>query len=298
MPADQAHGHVPRIAVVGSVNLDLVARVQALPRPGETVTGARLSRHPGGKGANQALAARRLGAEVSLFAQVGADEDAERALALLATEGVDLANCRRAPDFQTGLAMIVVAEDGENQITVAPGANAVYRPDRLALDDFDAVICQLEIPDAALSAAANGTRGLFCINLAPYRSIPGECLARADLLVLNEGEARLAGDTLAACRGRVAVTLGAAGARLCDGRSEITHARPPAVEAVDTTGAGDAFTAALVLELIRGSPPQEALDFACAAGAATASGQGAQPALPTRETVRRLLDKTSAGSGG
>lgn len=278
-----------RIAVVGSVNLDLVAHVKALPEPGETVTGARLSRHPGGKGANQALAARRLGAHVNLFAQVGDDSEAKEALALLEKGGVDLANCRPRTGMPTGLAMIVVAEDGENQITVAPGANAAYRPDRLPLEDFDAVLCQLEVPDDALSAAAASAGGLFCINLAPYRPIPAACLARADLLVLNEGEARLARDDLAPFRGRMAVTFGADGARLYEKGQELAAARPPAIDAADATGAGDAFTAALVVGLLEEASPQEALAFACAAGAAAAMREGTQPALPVRGDIERLL---------
>jgi len=289
MAADPLRDRVPKIAVVGSVNLDLVARVQKLPRPGETVTGARLSRHPGGKGANQVLAARRLGAQVSLFAQVGEDEDAERALALLRAKGVDLDNCRPIAGLPTGIAMIVVAQDGENQITVAPGANAAFCPDRLDLEDFDAVICQLEIPDAALLAAATAARGLFCINLAPFRTIPTPCLARADLLVMNEGEARLAEESLAGYRGRKAITLGAAGARLMEGDRTLASACPPSVAAVDATGAGDAFTAALVVELLGGRDPGAALQFACATGAAAASREGAQPSLPLREHVEQLL---------
>lgn len=292
MAADPLRDRVPRIAVVGSVNLDLVARVQKLPRPGETVTGAQLSRHPGGKGANQALAARRLGAEVSLFAQVGEDEDAERALALLRAESVNLDHCRPVAGLPTGIAMIVVAQDGENQITVAPGANAAIRPDRLDLGDFDAVICQLEIADAALLAAATAVRGLFCINLAPFRVIPAPCLARADLLVMNEGEARLAEESLGEYRGRKAITLGAAGARLMEGERTLTSACPPSVAAVDATGAGDAFTAALVVELLAGRDPGAALRFACATGAAAASRDGAQPALPGRGEVESLLQET------
>jgi len=280
---------VKRIAVVGSVNLDLVARVGRLPRPGETVTGAELRRYPGGKGANQALAARRLGAEVSLYARVGEDGEAEAALALLRAEQVDLEDCRGDPQAPTGIAMILVDRSGENQIVVAPGANAAFRPERLDLAAYDAVICQLEVPDAALAAAAAGTSGLFCINLAPFRTLPRGVVDRADLLVMNEGEAQAAAGLVAGHAGLQAITLGAAGARLCRGGQEIAAARPPRVEAVDATAAGDAFTAALVLELTCGRPQGEALAFACAAGAATASRPGAQPSLPDRAAVLDLL---------
>jgi ribokinase len=132
------------VAVVGSVNLDLVASVQRLPVPGETVTGAELSRFPGGKGANQALAARRLGAEVSLVACVGDDAEADEALALLKDGGVDLGFCARVPGVTTGTALIAVAPGGENHIVVAPGANRLLAPESLRLPKADALVCQLE----------------------------------------------------------------------------------------------------------------------------------------------------------
>ena len=286
----------PRIAIVGSVNLDLVARAPRLPAPGETVTGAQLARYPGGKGANQALAVQRLGGAASLFAEVGEDAEAQAALALLRAEGVDLTNCRARPGTSTGVALIVVSPEGENQITVAPGANETFRPAHLDLAGFDAVLCQLEVPDETVAAAAEAAEGLFCISLAPYRPLPRALLARADLLVMNQGEALAAGDLLAGHPGLQAITLGADGARLVRGGEEISAARAPAIEAVDATGAGDAFTAALVMEWVRGSPPEQALTFACSAGAAAAQRVGAQPALPTRTDISALESNTHATS--
>ena len=279
----------PSIAVVGSVNLDLVARAPRLPAPGETVTGATLAKHPGGKGANQALAARRLGAGVALFAAVGTDPEAEAALALLRGEGIDLSACERHPDTPTGVALIAVDEDGENQIVVAPGANAIYSPHGLELEGFDAVICQLEIPTETIARAAAACRGLFCLNLAPARPLPESILERVDLLVMNETEARFAAASLGEHHALAAITFGARGADLRRDGDVIARARPPAVRAVDTTGAGDAFTAALVVGLVEGMEEGEALAFACAAGALAATGAGAQPSLPYRDAVERLL---------
>ncbi|NIV21554.1 MAG: ribokinase, partial [Gammaproteobacteria bacterium] len=179
----------PRIAVVGSVNLDLVIRVARFPAPGETLTGAELSRFPGGKGGNQALAARRLGAEVHMVACVGDDMAADEALAQLKAEGVSLACCRRLAGVSTGLAMILVDDSGQNQIVVAPGANAGFSPDFLELPECDGVIAQLEIPMGTLVQAAERHGGFFCLNAAPARPLAPELLARTDLLVVNEVEA-------------------------------------------------------------------------------------------------------------
>ena len=271
-----------RITVVGSVNLDFVATAPSLPAPGETVTGATLARHPGGKGANQALAARRLGAEVRLVARVGADPLAEEALALLRAEGVDLAACAADPEAPTGVALIAVSAGGENQIVVASGANATLTPDRLP-PLGGALICQLEIPVETVEAATRGA-GFVCLNLAPAVPVP-DALLRADLIVANETEAEAYGERLHAGAGLVAVTRGAAGAVLFQDGRVLASAAPPAVQAVDTTGAGDAFVAALTVALLEGQAPAQALAFACAAGALAATRAGAQPSLPRREAV-------------
>ena len=277
------------IVVVGSVNLDLSATVARLPAPGETITGATLSRFPGGKGANQALAARRLGADVQLVACVGDDAAAGEALALLRADGVDLSHLQVLPDSPTGIALICVAPSGENQIVVAPGANAVMNPDALIPGSADALICQLEIPAEVITQAATDFKGFFCANLAPAKEIDVTVLQRADLVVVNETEAAWYGDTLEACSGLVATTFGSRGASLRKGGVVIAEAEPPAVTAVDTVGAGDAFTAALTVALVEGENPLDALRFACAAGAAAATRAGAQPSLPKREEVELLL---------
>ncbi len=279
----------PRIVVVGSVNLDLVATGAKLPAPGETVTGAVFARHPGGKGANQALAARRLGADVRLLARVGRDAMAGEALALLRAAGVDLSGCTEDASAPTGVALIAVSGDGENQIVVAPGANATFAPDLLALPDADAVLCQLELPLATVARAAGLTQGLFCINLAPAAAMDATVLLRADLVVVNETEAAFYGAVLDSARGLVAVTYGARGAALRRGGREIARATPPLVKAIDTTGAGDAFVGALVVALLEKMPEEAALAFACATGALAATKAGAQPSLPSRAAVEALL---------
>lgn len=274
-----------RIAVIGSVNLDLVAKTPRLPAPGETVTGAELFRYPGGKGANQALAARRLGAEVSLVACVGTDAAADEALALLRAGDVDLSACVALEGVPTGTALIAVAPNGENQIVVAPGANRQLTPERVKIPRADAVICQLEVPGETIVGVARDYAGFLCVNLAPAMHVDVAILQRADLVVVNETEAAWYGDTLTACGGMVATTRGPGRATLERDGTLIAEAQPPAVEAVDTTGAGDTFTAALTVALIEGRSPGQALRFACAAGAAATTKMGAQPALPTRENL-------------
>ena len=281
------------ITVVGSVNLDLVATVGRLPAPGETVTGATLARHPGGKGANQALAARRLGAEVRMVACVGADGMAEEALALLRAGGVDLSGCVADAAAPTGVALIAVSADGENQIVVASGANAALTPDRVGAVE-GALICQLEIAVETVAEAVRRAEGFVCLNLAPAVPVPDAVLGRADLLVANEAEAAVYGDRLHRRSGLTAVTYGAAGAALFREGREVARAAPPRVDAVDTTGAGDAFVAALTVALLEGQAPATALGFACAAGALTATRAGAQPSLPMRDAVDGVLSQAAS----
>jgi ribokinase len=267
----------PRIVVVGSVNLDLVARCERLPRPGETVTGATFSRIPGGKGANQAVACARLGADVTLLGAVGADDIAEEALAGLREAGVELSLATSSEP--TGVALIYVDAEGENQIVVAPGAN--WTLGELELPPHDAVLCQLEIPDETVLAAWEQCAGLFCLNAAPARPIGVD----ADLTVVNRYEL----EVLSRRDGLVAVTHGADGAVLLDDGEEIARAAPPSVEAVDGTAAGDAFTACLLVSLLEGREPLKSLERACAAGALAASRPGAQPSLPTADEVDAAL---------
>ncbi len=267
----------PRITVVGSINLDLVARCERLPRPGETVSGATLARVPGGKGANQAVACARLGAEVTMIGAVGRDSFAEEALAGLREADVTLDLV--VLDEPTGVALVYVDGAGETEIVVAPGANAALH--EVALPEHDAVLCQLEIPDEALLAAWEGCSGVFCLNAAPARPVPVD----ADLTVVN----RLELDSLARRDGLVAVTLGAEGAYLLEDGEEVARATPPRVRVVDGTGAGDAFTACLLVSLLDELEYEEALERACAAGALAASRFGAQPSLPTAAEVDASL---------
>jgi ribokinase len=277
--------------VVGSVNLDLAASVSRLPVAGETVTGAELQRFPGGKGANQALAAKRLGADVSIVARVGDDTAADEALALLQSGEVDLTACGRDKDAPTGIALIAVAPSGENQIVVAPGANRYLRPEMLDLPAVDALICQLEVPVDTLTHAATVFEGFFCINLAPALDVPQDLIKRADLIVVNETEADYFGDALAVCNGLLATTYGSKGAVLKQAGDVVAEAQPPPISAVDATGAGDTFTAALTVAIVEGQEPATALRFACAAGAVAATKAGAQPSLPFRKDVAELLNR-------
>lgn len=273
------------ITVIGSVNLDIVAKAPKLPARGETVTGADLHRFPGGKGANQALAAQRLGADVSLVACVGDDASADEALALLREGGVDLSAVRILKSVPTGTALIAVAPDGDNQIVVAPGANAHLAVEEASVPDSDAVICQLEVPADTIAGVAKVYAGFFCVNLAPAKQIDVSILQRADLVVVNETEAAWYGATLSACHGLIATTRGAGTASLERDGAIVAEVTPPAVDAIDATGAGDTFTAALTVALVEGREPGEALQFACAAGAAATTQMGAQPALPFREDI-------------
>jgi ribokinase len=260
------------LTVVGSINLDLVARVERLPRAGETITGSAFERFPGGKGANQAVAAARLGAQVRLIGAVGMDPLADEALAGLRVSGVAL-ELERAGT--TGLALIVVAADGENQIVVIPGANAAVTP----VSPRGAVLCQLEVPDEVVRAAARDA-DFFALNAAPARPVD----VVPDLLIVNRLEHKVV-----SLGKLVAVTYGAEGAALYEGGVEVARAAAPRVDAVDGTAAGDAFAACLVVSLLEERPREEALRRACAAGALTASRLGAQPSLPTSAEVEAIL---------
>jgi ribokinase len=268
----------PRLTVVGSINLDLVVRAERLPRPGETVSGARFARVPGGKGANQAVAAARLGAKVRMVGCVGRDEVADEALAGLRAAAVE--EHWLAKDGSTGIALITVDAGGETTIVVAPGANEELRPNDVELGDADAVLCQQEIP-AETVARASELAPRFFLNAAPARAGAPE----AELTIVN----RLEFDALGERRGLVCLTLGAEGAVLLEDGEEVARAAPPPVEAVDGTAAGDAFTACIVVSLLEGRPGDESLRRACAAGALAASRFGAQTSLPTADEVDVLL---------
>jgi ribokinase len=279
----------PSVAVVGSINLDLVAAVPRLPRPGETLTGAELDRVPGGKGANQAVAAARLGADVRFVGAVGRDEFGDLALAELRAAGVDLGGLQVA-DAATGIALILVDEAGENQIVVVPGANHALDPAAIEVGEPDALVCQLEILDDAIEAALRHSDAFFCLNAAPARPVSSAIVERADLIVANSLELEALGSS--SMGGLFALTLGAEGALLLEGGEEVARAVPPEVEAVDGTAAGDSFAACLVVSLLEGRDREEALRRACAAGAIAASRPGAQPSLPTAAEVDEILRST------
>jgi len=265
--------------VVGSANIDHVARCPRLPRHGETVTDATFEQVPGGKGANQAVAAARMGALVRFVGRIGRDDLVLRSMV---REGIDTTGVVR-DDGETGVALVMVEESGENMIVTAPGANRRLTPDAVEVGDADAVMCQLEIPAEVVRAARAQAR-FFCLNAAPARGVP-EFDREPDLIVANRYEYERVdpGGSL------VALTLGAEGAVLLERGREVARARPPAVTAVDGTAAGDSFCAALVVSLLEGRERGAALARACAAGALAASRPGAQPSLPTADEVDALL---------
>jgi ribokinase len=267
----------PKLGVVGSINIDLVARVTRLPRPGETVGATAFERVPGGKGANQAVAAARLGADVTFRGAVGDDPFADEAKAGMVEAGV---NGIFEVTGSTGVAMILVDDEGENQITVVAGANGEASPGGL----FGSVLCQLEIPLENVVAAAEAARW-FCLNAAPATPVPASLIEQCDLVVVNRYEL----EALPVQPRLTALTLGAEGAVLYTRERELARAQPPKVTAVDGTAAGDAFTACLVVSMLEHRPSDEALQRACAAGAIAASRPGAQPSLPTAAEVDAIL---------
>jgi ribokinase len=302
-------GGQPRVAVVGSYNAGVVAEVPRFPVPGETVTGTSYEETVGGKGSNQAVGAARLGADVRFVGCVGEDRHGEVALDLWEREGVDASAVDRVEE-RTGVGIVIVDGDGENEIVVVPGANGVVDGERVraareAIADCDVLLVQLEIGDDAVAAAVAvaDEAGLTVVcDPAPARELPAEVLERVDYLTPNEQEARtLAGlapdadvaDVEVAARlrelgaGAVVTTLGADGALVDDGeRRERVPA--PDVDAVDTTGAGDAFDAAFAVALAEGRGPVDAARFGCGAGAASVTAFDVVPSLPGRERVEEL----------
>ena len=282
----------------GSINVDLIVPVQNLPQPGETVLGTDYSLLPGGKGANQALAARRAGSEVLLAGAVGSDQFAGVALNLLRRAGVDV-HLVRVVELPTGCAAIMVSDTGENAIAVAPGANASVHanqiPDEL-LDAKTVLIAQMEVPPAESEMLIRRVRkrgGRCLLNLAPALQFDLGLLPEIDILVANKHEAATLGPDLPqvgrALRQALIVTRGARGAAafLADGSSLDVPAL--AVAPVDTTGAGDAFTGVLGASIDQGFSLAEALRRASVAGALTCLAYGAQSALPDKAAIDRAL---------
>jgi ribokinase len=294
------------LAVVGSANVDLVVPVEALPAPGQTVLGADHLRAFGGKGANQAVAAARLGRSVAMIGRVGDDDDGRRLLASLTDAGVDVAHVLRSPGVPTGIALITVDRTGENTIAVSPGANArVSEQDVAAAADVlraaAVTLVQLEVPLGAVAAAVGSAGGRVVLNPAPAVPLPNDLLAGVDVLVPNRGElGQLAGvdeprtvaEAVAAVRRlpgelAVVVTLGAEGALVVDG-DVVEHVHAIDVRAVDATGAGDAFCGGLADALCRGLGLVDATRWAAKVAALATTRWGAQPALPSRAEVEEL----------
>jgi ribokinase len=307
---------MPRILVVGSINLDLAARVSRLPKPGETVPGDTLIQTPGGKGANQAVAAARLGASTTMLGRVGDDAFGQVLLAALVASGVNTEHVHVIPQCSSGVALIGVETSGQNAITVIRGANAHLLPDDVIREEelfanADAVLVQLEVPFATVAAACrlarkHGTLVVLDPAPAPRVALPPELWA-ADLICPNQGEAEsltgiVAADAADAARAakvlqgrgarQVVIKLAERGALTCDQDGTSAQVPAPLVKVVDTVAAGDAFQAALAVALIEGWSLVEATRFACAAGALATTKVGAQDAMPRREDVERLLSSS------
>lgn len=278
----------PRVAVVGSANVDHVVRCAALPRPGETVLGEDVALLAGGKGSNQAAALARLGVDVALIAAVGEDSPGAWLASRARDLGVDVSWLQRS-SRPTGAAFIAVDRDGENEIVVSPGANADVDLAGVDLAMFDVVLAQLEVPLGVVDDAARRSRALV-LNAAPATPVAAETLARCAVVIANEREAAsLDLASLACC----VVTLGARGAVAYERGREVVRAVAPPVDVVDTVGAGDVFCAAYTAQFARGASREDALRFAVAAGALATQVVGAQGSLPTRDEVERWLERAS-----
>jgi ribokinase len=296
--------------VLGSLNMDLVVRLDALPRPGQTVLGDRLMTVPGGKGANQATAAARLGSEVRMIGRVGLDAHGEQLLEGLEEDGVDVSGVARDGNAPSGAALILVGKDGQNMIAVAPGANGSVGEAEVTtllrgLQEGDLVVLQLEVPPSAVALAAASAKragATVLLNAAPSPPPNGRELPESDVIVVNEAEASdLAGveviDAESAARAAqrlepysdaVVVTMGGAGSVLWASGSATT-VPPLPVDAIDATAAGDAFVGALAVGLAAGWSLLEAVRLGNAAGAAAAGSLGARSSLPHAADLERLF---------
>ncbi|WP_018729825.1 ribokinase [Salinispora oceanensis] len=290
-----------RVVVLGSANMDLVATAAALPRPGETLLGADFVMVPGGKGANQAIAAARAGAACTFLGAIGSDAFGVTLRARITAAGVDTSQLR-VMYGASGVALVMVNAEGENAIVVSPGANATMtgltEPELTAVREADVLVAQLEIPvetvtEAAVAARAAGTR--VVLNAAPARTVPPELFAATDVLVVNESEAqtftghgRDKPEALLELTPRAVLTLGVSGAWYGDrdGGRACVPAVP--VETVDSTAAGDAFSAALAVGWGEGRDLVDAARWATGAGAACVRRLGASVALPRRDEIDEL----------
>ena len=301
----------PRIVVVGSSNTDLVVSSPRIPAPGETIIGGEFSVAPGGKGANQAVAAARLGGDVSFVGCVGRDEFGGAAIAGLRADGIDIGNVRRVDGARAGVALIVVADDGENAIVVAPGSNSLLTGDDIdaaseAIRNADVLVVQLEVPLDAVRRAleiAHEAGVATLLNPAPAQELDRGLLQHVDWITPNETEAaQLAGLDIASEGVRldaadalrrlgvrnVVITCGSDGALYsAEGSSVVVAAIP--VDPIDTVGAGDVFSGALAVALGESQDVAEALRFANAAAAISVTRRGAQPSVPNRLEVESFL---------
>ena len=289
------------IYIVGSINLDYVARLEALPLPGETVLGSSLVKSPGGKGANQAVAAQRAGAPVRMIACSGRDLDGELATKFLAQDGVDLSGVERT-EMPTGIAIIEIDAKGENSIAVLPGANEAVSSEMVkkylqGLNNSDLVVLQQEIPQEATLTAlcmAKQAGAMSILNVAPVLADSGDAVAQADLIIVNETEFEKIADLEASSNAAdqwcqqtgkaLALTLGADGAILA-GVGESSHIRPPAIDPVDTVGAGDTFCGYLAAGLHNELSYKDAVETAVVASAKACLASGAQEAMPWAKDI-------------
>lgn len=308
---DQSPERTANVVVVGSINMDLVVTTEKAPIPGETILGNQFAMIPGGKGANQAVAAARLGASVRMVSCVGDDLFGAQMIAQLQREGVDTAHVRTVSHKATGVALIQVQHDGDNSIIVVPGANGEVTPEQVEsaeeiIRQADVLLVQLEIPLPAVIRAAelarkHGVRTI--LNPAPAARLPQQLLDLVDIVTPNETEAAILADGHAEAEGNirdrmrslkalvpdadVIITNGEKGVLYDIGGKQGTRASYK-VEVVDTTAAGDSFNAALAVRLGEGASAEEAVGFAVKVGALTVTRFGAQTSLPTRKEAERF----------
>jgi ribokinase len=277
----------PRIAVVGSINADLVVQMPKLPGRGETVSSAEPAWFPGGKGANQAVAAARMGGNVSMFGAIGADEPGQMCLSALKQSGVNVDAVVTALS-PTSTAFVMVEHSGENQIVVADGANQHASFDAAQISSADAVIVQFEIPESVIVEVGKAAKGIFCVNAAPVRELSDELASLIDVLIVNEHEFAQLGEPKS---GLVIVTAGAKEVVAYQNGEIVAKSQPPKVEALDTVGAGDTFVGAFVVAYASGKTVPDALDLACAASALSTLKLGAQSGMPTASEVKEFFNK-------
>jgi ribokinase len=305
---------MPKIVVVGSLNMDLVVQVPTIPNPGETVLGNNFAMIPGGKGANQAVAAARLGAEVIMIGQVGGDAFGQELIENLKREGIKTEFVSISKNSATGVAMIAVDAQGQNSIAVASGANFTFSSKQLvkaweSIGEIDALIMPLETKEDTIYTAAElakESKGQVILNPAPARPIDAATMALVDVLIPNEFEAAALAQVEVNSQGdiekaseallylgvdTVITTLGEKGVLLSETNKKATYLQPYEVEVVDTTAAGDGFVAGFAVSITEGNSVYDSVIFANAVGALTVTKAGAQPSLPYRSEVEDFITK-------